>query len=253
MGRRVLAAMALAAALLAGCRSDTVSLGFEPRPGATYRYRYEIDATVTRTVAGAEPVVTEVAVTISSEQQIREVTEDGVTAAVTLTTDGSTPRTSVVRLDRAGSLAAIQEVEGLPSEAAGLPPEALLGTALGEPLPDDLSAGERWSIRDGAVTGEGRLDRLGVVDDHDVAVVTTDLVDAIADVVAAGGSEVTLDGELSTAASTTYDLGDGAVREGQSRTTGTVDARIAPPAGVVAAPVAAVITVELRVRTTRLD
>ena len=252
MGRRALAAIALGGAALVGCRSDTVSLGFEPPPGTAYRYRYEIEATVTRTVDGGDPTVTEVSVTIESEQEIREVTGDGVIAEVTLTTEGSAPRTSTVQLDRAGSLAAIQEVEGLPSESVGLSSEALFGTAAGAPPPDALTVGERWSITDGAVTGEARLDRLGVVDGHDVAVVTTDLLDAITDVVAVGGSEVTLDGEVVTTASTTFDLGDGAVREGQSRTSGTVDARIAPPTGIDAVPVVAVITFELRVRTTRL-
>jgi hypothetical protein len=180
------------------------------------------------------------------------VTDDGVIAEVTLTTDGAAPRTSTVRLDRAGSLEAIQEVEGLPSESVGLSSEALFGTTAGAPPADDLAVGERWSIRDGAVTGEGRLDRLGVIDGRDVAVVTTDLVDALTDLVAVGGSEVTLDGEAVTAASTTFDLGDGAVREGQSRTSGTVDARIAPPTGIDAEPVRAVIAFELRVRTARL-
>jgi hypothetical protein len=252
MGRRALVAIALGGAALAGCRSDAVSLGFDPPPGSVYRYRYEIEATVTRRVDGGDPAVTEVSITISSEQEIRERTDDGVVASVTLTAEGSAPRTSTVRLDRAGSLEAIQEVEGLPSESVGLPSEALFGTAVGAPPPEDLTVGERWPIEAGSVSGEGRLDRLGVVDGGDVAVATIDLVDAITDIVAVGGSEVALEGEVVTAASTTFDLEDGAVREAQSRTSGTVGAQIAPPTGIDATPVAAVITFELRVRTIRL-
>lgn len=252
MGRRALAAIAIGGAALGACRSDTVSLGFDPEPGSTYQYRYEIEATVIRTVVGGEPEVTEVATTITSEQEIREIGDEGVIAEVTLTSDGSAPRTSTVQLDRAGSLQAIQEVQGLPAESVGLTSEAIFGTAAGEPPAEGLAVGERWSIEDGPLSGEGRLDRLGVIDDQDVAVVTTDLVEAVADVVAVAGSEASLDGEVVTASSTTFDLRDGAVREAWTHTSGTVDARIAPPTGTDAAPVEAVITVELRVRTTRL-
>lgn len=246
--------MATGALALLGCRTDTVSLGFEPHEGDTYRYRYEIEATVTRTVAGSAPQTTDIATTVTSEQEVVELTAAGALVEVTLTSQGAAPRTAVVLLDRAGSLQAIQQIEGLPVDSLGLPPAGtLLASTATEPSNGPLTLGDRWTIADGGLTGEARLDRLGIVDDHEVAVVTTTLLDVLADTVTAEGSEVVLDGDLRSTTSTTFDLVDGAVRRGSTRSAGTVEVLVSPPLDVVAPPVEATITYELRVRTTRLD
>jgi len=253
MGRRAVTAVAAGAITLLGCRAETVALGFEPSVGDTYRYRYEIEATVTRTVDGQAPEVTEIVTELTSVQKVLERTVDGARAEVTLTSEGSAPRTAVVLLDRAGSLQAIQEIEGLPLDALGLPPVDALLAATADPPDRPLAVGDRWTIADGALTGDARLDRLGIVDDHEVAVVSASLLEVLADAVVVDDSDVVLDGDLRSTTSTIFDLADGAVRRATTRSTGTVGVLVSPPAGVVVPPVEATITYELRVQTTQLE
>lgn len=254
MGRRAVTAVAASAITLLGCRADTVALGFEPTVGHTYRYRYEIEATVTRSVEGQAAEVTEIHTEVMSVQEVIERTADGATVEVTLTSEGSAPRQAVVLLDRAGSLQAIQEIEGLPVDAVGLPPVgALLASTATDPPDRPLAVGDRWTIVDGPLTGDARLARLGIVDDHDVAVVSATLVEVLADAMTVDGSDVVLDGDLRSSTSTTFDLADGAVRRSLARSTGTVEVLVSPPTGVVVPPVEATITYELRVRTTQLE
>ena len=104
----------------------------------------------------------------------------------------------------------------------------------------------------GADSGRARLVGLGRVDGVEVATVHADLTEALDEVATFVGSEVALTGSLRSTTTTTYDLADGTVRRATSRTSGTVDALVQPPRGVAALPVPAVITVDLRVRATRL-
>ena len=244
--------MAAATVPLLACRPDTVSLRFEPRDGEAYRYRYEIEIRVTRTVEGEAPETTEVTSTLRSSQEVVERSDDGTVMEVTLTSDDGAPRTATVVLDRAGSLQAIVAVEGLPVELLGLPSGALPTANVGEPPDRPLKIGDEWTISDGTLTGDARLERLGVVDDRDVAVVGASLTDVLTGAETVGDSEVTLDGDLESTTITTYDLRDGAVRRASLRADGTVDVVVAPPFGMAVPPVEATVSYELRVRTTRL-
>jgi len=245
--------MTVGALALVGCRPDTVTLGFAPEVGDTYRYRYDIDLVLTRTVEGGPPDVTELRSTLTSAQEVLGIGPEGVLVEVALRSEASAPTTAVVLLDRAGSLQAIEEVEGLPAEAAGLSPVAtVLASGATEPPERPLSPGDRWTIAGDDVLGEGRLVRLGVVDGQEVAVLTTSLVQAVDDAVVAGNSAVALEGELRSSTSTTFDLIDGAVREGSTTATGRVDLEVSPPPGTAGPAVPAAITYELRIRTVRL-
>lgn len=244
--------MAAAALPLLACRPDTVSLRFEPRDGEAYRYRYEIEISVTRTVAGEAAETTDVTSTVRSEQRVVDRTEDGTMVEVTLTSDDGAPRTATVLLDRAGSLRAIQVVDGLPVDIPGLPAGAVPTASVGEPPDRPLEIGDEWTITDGTLTGDARLERLGVVDDHDVAVVRSSAVDVLTGVETVDDSEVSLDGRLRSIATTTFDLVDGAVRRASLRAHGRVDLLVAPPSGMDVPPVEAAVTYELRVRTTRV-
>ena len=239
--------------VLSGCRPDTVRLGFAPEVGATYRYTYEIDATITRTVEGEAPRTTELTVAVQSTQSVVEVTDDGTLLEVTLTSSSSPePSTATVVVDRAGSLQAIQQIDGLPADSTGLPTDALLAAAATETPDRPLALGDRWAVREGTISGDGRLDRLRLVDDDPAAVVEIDLLEVFNATEVTGGSEVVLDGDLRTSATTAFDLDDGSVREGHTRSHGAVDVLVAPPVGVVAPAVEALVTYELRVTTTRL-
>lgn len=253
MGRRAWWVVAATVVPLLGCRPDTVSLRFEPREGATYRYRYEIEVSVTRTVEGDAPETTEVTTTLTSSQKVIKRTTEGTVVEVTLRSEGTAPRTAIVVLDRAGSLQAIEQIAGLPGAALGLPSTGgLLPSTATVPPEDPLSVGDDWTIADGPLTGEARLDRLGVVDGEDVAVITSDLREVLADVNTVEDSDVVLDGDLLSTTSTTFDLADGAVRRATVRSSGSVAVLVSPPVGVVVAPVEATVTYQLRVRTTRL-
>ena len=253
MARRALVVLAVAMTGVGfGCRANTVQLGFEPTVGASYRYRYEVDATITRTVEGEDPRTTELTVTLETTQKVVEITDDGALLEVTLTSSSSPePSTATVLVDRAGSLQAIQQIDGLPASTTGLSTDALLAAAATRTPDRPLAVGDRWEIRDGTITGDGRLDRLGVLDGDSAAVVEIDLLEVLNATEETAGSEVVLDGDLRTSATTAFDLADGSVREGRTRSHGDVDVLIAAPVGVTAPAVAARVTYELRVTTTR--
>jgi hypothetical protein len=257
MHRRIVAAfIAMASAVvLLGCRPNTVELGFDPEIGATYRYRYAIHATVIREVEGEAPRTTRLSVTVESIQTVVEQTGDGTLLEVTVTSSASpAPSTATVVVDRAGSLQAIQQIDGLPGDSLGLPnTDALLAAAATETPNGALAVGGRWDIAEGSVTGDGRLDRLGVLDGEHAAVTESVLVEVLDATQQTGGSEVVLDGDLHTSTTTAFDLVDGSVREGRTRSRGTVEVLVAPPAGVLAPPVEAIVSYDLRVTTTRLD
>ena len=254
MSRRPLAVLLAVATLgVVGCRSDTVELGFEPEPGATYRYRYEIEATVTRQVEGESARTTLVQMTFESEQTVVEEADGGTLMEITLTAEGAPPHTARVVIDRAGSLEAFQQVDGLPADEVGLPTGALLAAAATEPPDRPLAIGDDWEVDEGTVSGEGHLDRLGVLDGEPAAIVETTILEVLAETTERLGSAVGLDGDLRSVTTTAFDVGDGSVRRSLTDSEGTVDVVVSPPADVQTAPVQAVVTYELEVTTTRLD
>lgn len=232
---------------LGACRSNTVDLGFRPDVGDRYEYRYEIDAVVTQEVPGAEPGVTELTTELIVEQVVESVSDEGVRVAVELRSEGSAPRSVVVVLDRAGSLEGIELIEGLPGATSAFGAGA--GTTAIPRRP--LAPGDRWSIGGTSGDGTARLERLGVIDGEDVAVVSSDLTEAVEDASAAAGG-TTLSGTRSSESTTSYDLVDGAVRRSSSEAHADLTARIAPPEGVDAEPVEATITYDVQVRVTRI-
>jgi hypothetical protein len=254
MGRRLAAALVAAALspLAGACRESTVTLDRSPAVGDRYSYRYELTATVSQSLEGAEPTRTDITTTIQADQEVLEVHAGGVRAEVTIRRDGGAPRRAVVRLDRAGALQGLELVEGQRPELLGLDDlGAVLSTV---PLPaGPLSPGARWTIDDGGVSGAGRLVRLGVIDGRDAAVVRTDTTQPVDEISPAGDTTAALEGRLRSRTTTAYDLDDGSVRRASSRTEGEVRARIDPPPGVDAEPVLGTITYAVRVRVTRLD
>ncbi len=245
--------LVLVAAIASGCRGDDVRLGFEPAAGATYRYRYEVDATITRALEGEEPKTTSVHLTFRSHQTVLEQTDEGTRMEVTLSAPQSAPRTAEVVVDRAGSLQAIQQVEGLPADQIGLPSAAaLLASTSVEPPTGPLSLGDTWDVALGVVSGRSRLDHFAVLDGARAAVVEMELVEVLTDTVSSGASEVVLDGDLRSSSRTAFDLSDGSVRRSRTRSHGRVDVLVSPPADVVAPAVEGEVTYDLRVTTTQI-
>jgi len=250
---RLCGALLALAAGLGACRAETIDLRFRPEAGDRYEYRYEIDATITRALEGEPPQVTEIDTVLVVQQEVQSPTADGATVAVELRRDGEAPRSAVVMLDRVGSLQGIEQVEGLAADSLGAASAgSILSGASVPPPARRLTLGDVWRLEEGARRGRGRLERLGVVDGEDVAVVTSSIADELAELVDASGTAAALDGSVRSTATTTYDLADGAIRRSVSTSRGTVAATISPPPGVAAAPVDATITYDMRVRVTRI-
>jgi hypothetical protein len=254
MARRPLAA-ALAAATVAGtvllaCRPGTVSVAYAPEVGDRYAYRYEIEATITRSVDGGPTQQSHVDTELVARQVVEARTSRGVRVRLELTGEGGSPRAAVAIVDRAGSLEGVELPEGLGSALLGAG-DALVPNLPGPP-DHPLEPGERWSIDRGARTGHGRLERLGVIDGSDVAVVRTTAREDLRRTVQAAASDTRLQGVVRSSSTTSYDLTDGAVRRSRSSSRADVQARIEPPPGVDAEPVRAEIAFAVTVKVTRI-
>ena len=247
---RRLVAVGVLAVVASGCRPSTVSVAFAPQVGDRYAYRYEIEATITRAIEGEEPEVIHVDTELVARQEVRARTSRGARIRLELTREGGTTRTAVALVDRAGSLEGVELVEGLGAEVLGAA-DSIVPTHLPGPPDRPLAPGDRWSGDDGDLHSHGRLERLGVIDGRDVAVVRTTATEDLARSVRAGASATEVTGRVRSGATTSYDLLDGATRRSRSWSRGEVQARFAPPRGVVADPVRATIEFEVTVRVTR--
>jgi hypothetical protein len=228
-----------------------VSVAYAPTVGDTYDYRYEIEATVTRTLEGQEPEVMRIDTELAAHQLVRAVTEEGARIRLQLTRDGGATRTAVAIVDRAGTLEGVELVEGLAAAVSGLAEEGSLVPTLAGPPDRPLAPGDRWEVRQGRRADHGRLERLGVIDGSDVAVVRTTATEDLARSVQTGASATEVTGRVRSGATTSYDLDDGAIRRSRSWSRGEIDAEIAPPAGVRAEPVHATVRFEVSVRVSR--
>lgn len=248
-----LVAAAMGTLVLLGCRPSTVSVAYTPQVGDRYAYRYEIEVTITRSLEGAEPEVVHLDTELVARQEVRARTPRGARINLELTREGGATRTAVAIVDRAGSLEGVELVEGLGAAVLGVADEdALVPTHLAGPPDRPLAPGDRWSIRAGDRTGEGRLERLGVIDGSDVAVVRTTASEDVSRAVQAGASATEVSGHVRSGATTSYDLVDGAIRRSRSWSHGQIDALLEPPSGVEAEPVHATIGYEVTVRVTRI-
>ncbi len=252
MRTQPLVAVVLGALALAGCRSEEITLGFRPEIGTTYRFHYEISGTITTTIAGEAPEVSEVASTLVADQRVLSSTEGEVLAEVELRRDGGATRTAVVVLDRAGSLRGIQEIEDLPAATFGLPAAgSVLASEVVSPPAGPVVLGESWTLRDGSISAKARLARLGVIDGVQVAVVIGTIEEVIDETAIVAGSNVAQRGMLRSDTQTTFDVEDGAIRQAHTSTIGTVRASIEAPADLIAAPVEADVRYDLTVRVRR--
>ena len=135
--------------LLAACRSDTVSVAYAPEIGDSYEYRYDIEATVTRTVEGEEPNVVEVDTVLLAEQDVQAQSRTGTRIRLELIREGGVARTAVVLVDRAGSLEGVELVDDLDAAVFGVADAgSLVPTNLGAPPDRPLAPGDRWTVSD---------------------------------------------------------------------------------------------------------
>jgi hypothetical protein len=253
-------ALALAVGLGgSGCRPGSVEVVLGAAPGDAYAYRYDVEAVVIRSVDGGADEERRTSSTLQVDLRVVEVEPDGrVRAEVALTRDGGPVQRAVVRLDRAGSLAAVEALDGVPTEELGLGGLDGLLLADGTAPPGELRPGQTWVVDRGSgdgsgavVTGSGRLDRLTTSGGHRAAVASTELVARVESDVPAGSSAAHVDAEQRSTGTTAYDLGDGAVRWARMATDGTARVTIDPPVGATGPPVVADVRYEVSVITRR--
>jgi hypothetical protein len=239
--------VAAALAVVAGaCREHTVSVEFSPERGDHFRYRYEVQATLTRSVDGREPEVQVVDTELTADQRVLGRRGDGTRIRIEVTREGGARSTVIAVVDRAGSLEGVELVQGLHADVFGIGEGDGLVTDPGEGLPEGrLRPGDRWTLADGQRRGHGRLERLGVEDDHDVAVVRTSTTEPV--------TTESGHGLVTAGSRTSYDIDDGAVRSGRSWSHGHLDVQLQPPSNVVAEPVPATVTYDVEVTVERIE
>ncbi|HVF74711.1 MAG TPA: hypothetical protein VM938_06655 [Acidimicrobiales bacterium] len=249
--RRLLLLVASVAGL-AGCQDGTVQVAFRPATGARYDYRVTVTAeVVTRIGDRPERRSTEDDV-FTARHSVLSTGDDGSRVEVRVEAAAEEPRTFVVRLDRAGQLAEVQRIEGVPADIlGGLGLSEIFPAAAAAPPERGLAPGDRWDIQ-GLVTGTGRLTALGVVGGRNLATVESDYVLPVGRVADDGGNRVRLDGSQRTTATSTHDLRDGAVQEVRAETAGTFTLQLLPPEGTSGPIVPGTLEVRVRSVTTRL-
>lgn len=258
---RLVVPLAALTLVLGACQDDTVRVTFQPRPGARYDYRVEVRAVAVATV-GEEPARrTEADDVFDAQHAVLDAGPAGTRVEVRLSQPGGEPRTFVVRLDRAAQLAEVQSVEGLPASAlGGVGLSEIFPAAAAAPPDRPLSPDERWAIDEpvkvatpepSRLTGRGRLAALGVEDGHEVATVDSTYRLPVRRIADERYGRLELNGTQDTRATTTYDLGDGAVVSVRAHTTGTYDITILPPPGTAGSPVPGKLVVEVTSVTRR--
>lgn len=251
-GRRVAGGWLLGLIALAGCQRGTVTVAPDPQVGDRARYRYEIVARITSRIDGRDPKVTEIDTTLVVDQETTAVSLEGIEADVVLRRDRRAPQATTVVLDATGAIRDVDLAAGLGLEELGLSQLGALVPPTMAPPRRALSPGARWAIEAGPVDGHGRLLRLGVEHDADVAVVRTEVGQEVDEVVTSGASVAELRGRLTSLATAAYALDGGTMQRSTIRSTGDVRAAIQPPTGIDVAAVLGTITYDIQVRATRL-
>jgi hypothetical protein len=251
---------------LTACREEGVLLTFRPEVGATYRYEVVVRSAATRRVDGGPPKVEREEARFDARHTVVDADDGGIRVEIQLQRAGSAARTFVVRYDRAAQLEAVESIEGISvATLSGLGLAEIFPAAAGAPPDRALAPGDRWVIDEtvelpgeespSRLTGEGRLEELGVVDGEKVARIVTRSVVPLSSLAPADGDDGRLSrrGSLTTDSRTEHDLSDGSVRRVNSTTTGRLRIAIAPPADVTGEPVRATVEVEVESETRRLE
>jgi hypothetical protein len=255
--RTLLAALLLFATALAtsSCRSGTVRLTFRPPAGADYTYDVTVRSVSEVDLGEGGPRRRVDETTLRAEHTVLVTGPGGVRVQVALHPPGSEPRTFVVRLDRAAQLEEIESIEGLPADVFGdLGLSEIFPAAAGAPPDRPLRPGDRWAIDDAVrlpgaepvrLTGQGRLEKLGVVDGRDVATIKSTTRLPVQRVSESRDGRLELVGTQFTQSRTRHALADGAIDEAESVTRARFRVRLLPPTGVAGAPVEGTLAVEV--------
>jgi len=261
-----LAAVALGAALslavVPGCGDDTVRVAFRPEAGTRYAYEIDVEATTVTDIEGRGPVRQSDRYVLRADHDVLSADGDSSRVEVQVREPGGATRRFVVRLDRAGQLAEVQRIEGLPAQALGsLGLSEIFPAAAGAPPDRPLAPGDRWQVDDPVelpgqartrLRGSGRLSALGVVSGREVATIENRFELAVRGVTELLTGRFRLDGRQTTTSTAAHALDDGVVQQVDAVTRGQFRLTLLPPDGTDGPPVPGTLEVEIRSKTRRL-
>lgn len=255
------AVAAVAALALGACQPRGVRLSYRPQVGDMSTYRVEVHAEVTTTIAGTAPRRTVDNQVLIARHAVLSGGAGGSSVQVRLTGEGEAPRTFVVRLDRAGHLAEVQRVEGLPASALGpLGLSEIFPAAAGVPPDRLLGPGSRWRLDEpvalpgesrSRLQGTGRLVELGVVDGYKVARVRSEFRLPVRRTSDEAQGRILIDGDQVVESKTVSRVDDGSVQSVETTTTGQFRLTLTPN-GSPGATVPGQVQVVVRSVTTRV-
>jgi hypothetical protein len=244
-------------AVIAGgaCSDPAIRLSYRPAVGTRTSYELHVTTSSTTKLVGEAPQARHDAFVLRSDQQVRAARPgEDTQVAVRLSGGGQEPHDFLVRLDRAGQLATVESVEGVPSSSLGnLGISELLPSAAGALPRAALHPGDRWRIsqrlrvgsaRAGRLVGWGRLASLGVSDGTDQAVVDSEValpVDRTTD--SDNGGTIRLVGAVRTTMHVVQRVKDGVVLRARARSIGTYKVTLSPPTFGGGPPVSGTLTV----------
>lgn len=259
-----LAAVVALAVLAPACRPATVRVSFRPAEGARYAYDVRVASESVVELDGRPSERRSDEIRFRAEHTVLEAGSQGSRVEVRLAEAdgrGGTPRTFVVRLDRAAQLVRVERVEGVPSGTLGELGLSEIFPEAAAAAPDrPLAPGERWAIDKPVelpgitatrLRGWGRVAELGVEDGREVAMIDTRTDLPVTRETVTAESTLQLDGRQTTMSSAVHSLGDGAIERLEARTRGEYGLELRPSKGDVR-PLRGRIVVEVRSWTRRL-
>ena len=263
---------------LSGCGDDTVRLTFRPTVGMTSTYRITVETDTTIQIGNDAPreghdkvvLVTQHTI-LGPDTKAKEKSDENVRVKVVVKESEKADRTFIVRFDRSGHPVAVEsEPPTTPDDSRttslGLP--EIFPAAMGAPPNRLLRSGDTWDLRrsitlpgsanPAGINIKGRLVELGVVDNKDVArVSSTATLNLQTTRSAANGllpaGKVQLDGRQTTNYEATHYLDNGSVRSAASTTIGDYQLLISPPQPVGGNPASGTMKVRIQSETKRID
>jgi hypothetical protein len=241
--------------IASACSDPAVRVSYRPQVGTRTVYELRVTTTSKTRLVGETPSDRRDSYVLRSDQRVTRAKPGADTqVAVRLSGAGQKPRDFVVRLDRAGQLATVETVEGVPTAALGnLGISELLPSAAGALPREALRPGDRWRISQrlrvgtapaARIVGWGRLASLGVSNGTKLAVVDTEValpVDRTTDLDTGGTSRLT--GAVRTTMHVVQRVRDGVVLQATAHSVGRYNVTLSSPAEVVAPPVTGTLTV----------
>ncbi|MEY2398142.1 MAG: hypothetical protein QOJ00_1316 [Actinomycetota bacterium] len=247
--------MAVAAVTGSACDDPAVRLTYRPVVGTRTTYQLRVRTSSVTKLEGVAPQRRNDSFVLRSDQRVRAAEQgDETQVTVRLTGDGQKPRNFVVRLDRAGQLATVETVEGVPSSSLGnLGISELLPSAAGALPQYALRPGDRWKINQrlrigsapaGRLVGSGRLAALGVSSGTKQARVDTEVALPVDRTTSAdAGGTIRLQGAVRTVMHVTQRVTDGVVLGASARSVGRYAVTLTPPTIDGGPPVRGTLTV----------